>query len=82
MNEINSIQDKINKINGSKFDAVEQKFCSCFSRNKGFKVIGEISCILEGEDLVDSEDLKDLSFSDFMCYKHVRLVSCDVELTN
>jgi hypothetical protein len=36
--EIN-IEDKLNKINSSKADAVKQKFCSCFSKNKGFKVM-------------------------------------------
>jgi hypothetical protein len=45
--EINDIQNKLNKINGSKTDAVNEKIRSCFSNNKGFKVIGEISCILE-----------------------------------
>jgi hypothetical protein len=39
----------------------------------------EISCALEGKDPVDSEDLKDLSVSDIVCYKYARLVSCDVE---
>jgi hypothetical protein len=29
---------------------------------------------------VDSEDLKDLSVKDIVCYKYARLVSCDVEL--
>jgi hypothetical protein len=28
----------------------------------------EISCVLEGEDLVDSEDMKDLNVSDIVCY--------------
>jgi hypothetical protein len=38
----------------------------------------DISCILEGEDQVDFEDLKDLSVSDIECYKYAR---CDVEHT-
>jgi hypothetical protein len=29
----------------------------------------EISCVLEGEDLVDSEDLKHLSVSDIVCFR-------------
>jgi hypothetical protein len=41
----------------------------------------DISCVLEGEDEVDFEDLKDLSVNDIECYKYVRLVSCDVERT-
>jgi hypothetical protein len=41
----------------------------------------EISCVLEGEDLVNSEDLKDLSVSDIVCYKHAKLVSCELEHT-
>jgi hypothetical protein len=40
-----------------------------------------ISCVLEGEDRVDFEDLKDLSVSDIECYKYARLMSCDVEST-
>jgi hypothetical protein len=40
-----------------------------------------ISCILEGEDQVDFEDLKDLSVGDIECCKYTRLVSCDVEHT-
>jgi hypothetical protein len=59
--EINDIQEKLNKINGSKVDALKQKFRSCFSKNRRFKVMCEISCVLEGEDLVESEDLKVLS---------------------
>jgi hypothetical protein len=41
----------------------------------------DISCVLEGEDEVDFEDLKDLSVSDIEHYKYARLVSCDVERT-
>jgi hypothetical protein len=41
----------------------------------------DISCVLEGEDQVDFENLKDLSVSDIECYKEGRLVSCDVEHT-
>jgi hypothetical protein len=40
-----------------------------------------ISCVLEEEDQVDFEDLKDLSVNDIECYKYARLVSCDVERT-
>jgi hypothetical protein len=39
-----------------------------------------ISRVLEGENLADSEDLKDFSVSDIVCCKYARLVSCDVEL--
>lgn len=35
----------------------KEKFCSCFSKNKGSKVMCEISHVLEGEDLVDSVKL-------------------------
>jgi hypothetical protein len=41
----------------------------------------DISCLLEGEDEVDFEDLKDLSVSDIERYKYARHVSCDVERT-
>jgi hypothetical protein len=41
----------------------------------------KISCVLEGEDMVDSEDLKDFSVSDVMCSRYERLISCDVERT-
>jgi hypothetical protein len=41
----------------------------------------DISCVLEGEDQVDFEDLKDLSVSDIECYKYAGLVSCDVDRT-
>jgi hypothetical protein len=36
-------------------------------------------CVLEGEELVDSEDLTDLSVCDIVCYEYARLASCDVE---
>jgi hypothetical protein len=39
----------------------------------------DISCVLEGEDQVDFENLKDLSVSDIECYKYARLVSRDME---
>jgi hypothetical protein len=78
---MNDIQDKLNNINRSQADAAKQKFLSCFSRNKRFKAMCEISRVLEGEDLVDSEDLKDLSVSDIVCNKYARLLSCDVERT-
>jgi hypothetical protein len=45
--------------------------------NKVEKKKGFESCILEEDDLVDSEDLKDLSVSDVVCYLYARLVSCD-----
>jgi hypothetical protein len=41
----------------------------------------DISCVLEGEDQVDFEDLKDLIVSDMECYMYASLVSCDVERT-
>jgi hypothetical protein len=41
----------------------------------------DISFILEGEDQVDFEDLKDLSVGDIECYKYARRISCDVECT-
>jgi hypothetical protein len=49
--------------------------------NKGFKVTCDISRVLQGEDQVDFEDLKDLSVSNIECYKYARLVSCDMEHT-
>jgi hypothetical protein len=36
INDINDVQDGLNKINGSEADAVKQKFASWFSKNKGF----------------------------------------------
>jgi hypothetical protein len=41
----------------------------------------QILCMLEREDQINSEDLKDLSVSDIMCYKHAKLINCEVELT-
>jgi hypothetical protein len=41
----------------------------------------QISCVFEGEDLVYSEDLKDLSVSGIVCYNYAGLTSCDVERT-
>jgi hypothetical protein len=41
-------------------------------QNTGFKVMCDISCVLEGEGQVDFEDLRDLSVSDIECYK------CDI----
>lgn len=32
-------------------------------------------------DIFDAEDLKALSVSNIICFKHTRLVSCDVERT-
>jgi hypothetical protein len=81
MKKINDIQDEPSKINGSKADAVKQTFSSCFSKNKEFEVMCEISCVLEGEYLVDSGDVKDLNVIDIVCYKYARLVSRDVERT-
>jgi hypothetical protein len=34
----------------------------------------DISCVLQGEDQVAFEDLKDWSVSDIECYKYARLV--------
>jgi hypothetical protein len=79
--EIRDIEDKLKKINDSKADVVKQKFRSCIRNNKGFKVMSDISCVLEAEDQVDFEDLKDLGVSDIGCYKYARIVSCDVERT-
>jgi hypothetical protein len=39
MKEMKGVQDKLNKINGSEDDAVKQKLCPRFSKNKRFKVI-------------------------------------------
>jgi hypothetical protein len=77
--EINDMQERPSKITSSKADVVIQKFCSCFTKNKGFEIMCNISCVLQGEDLVDSKDLKDLSVSDIVCYMYARMVSCDVK---
>jgi hypothetical protein len=71
----------VNKINGLEADIVKQNFNSCFSINEEFTVTWEISCVLAGEDLADSEDLKDVSAGEIVCYKYDRLESCDVEHT-
>jgi hypothetical protein len=79
--DIDDIEDKLKKINVSRAYALKQKFHLCIRKNKGFKVVCNISCVLEGADQVDFEDLKDLSVSDIECYKYARFVSCDVERT-
>jgi hypothetical protein len=56
----------IKVISGSEVDAVKQKFHSYFCKNKGFKLICQISYVLEGEHLVDSERLQDLSVTSFV----------------
>jgi hypothetical protein len=53
---INNIQDKPNKISGPKAD-VKQELLSRFSKKEGFKVTCEISCVLEGEDILDSGEM-------------------------
>jgi hypothetical protein len=42
------------------------------------RVMCEISRVLEKEDLIDCDDLKDFSVSDIECYKYGRRLSCDV----
>jgi hypothetical protein len=43
-----------------------EKFRHCFSKNKGFKVMWQISRVSDGEDLVDSADLKGLGMAGIM----------------
>lgn len=38
-----------------------------------------MSCVLQGENLVDFEGLKVFSVSDTVCNKYARKGSCDVE---
>jgi hypothetical protein len=64
-------QDKPDKINGSEVDVVKAKLRPYFSKKKGFKVICEILCASEEEDIADSEG--------FVCYKYAKLVLCDLE---
>lgn len=45
---------------------------------KGLVII-QVSCVLEKDDLADSEDLEDLSIGGIACYIYVRLVSCHVD---
>lgn len=60
-NKINDILDKPRKPNGSKSHATKQNFHSCFSKNKGFKIMCNIPCIFEAVDLGESADLTDVS---------------------
>jgi hypothetical protein len=76
-----SVSDIQDELNGSEGDVIKLKLNSYFNKNEGFQVMCKISCLLEGEDLADSEDVKDLSLSDIVCYKCARLLSCDVEQT-
>jgi hypothetical protein len=41
----------------------------------------QVPCTLEGEDLADSEEPRDFSDSDIVCYKYARVVSRDGERT-
>jgi hypothetical protein len=66
--EINRIQ--LNKINRLKTDAIK-KFVHTSVRIKGSKSCVLISCLLEGEDLVESEDLKDMSVTSMQGWYHV-----------
>jgi hypothetical protein len=52
---------------------VAQKFgaAKLFSKNRAFKIKREISCIIEGEDTVDSEDVKESNVSGIMCHNYV-----------
>ena len=70
----NDIQEKLNKINGSKVDAVKQKFRSCSCKHVGFKTKYEISCTLQQENLFDFEDVTHFSDSDVVCTSAV--LSC------
>jgi hypothetical protein len=54
---MNDTKGKVNNINNSKSDAVNRKPHSCFSKYNGFKVMREISCLLEAEVLAYSKDL-------------------------
>jgi ATP-dependent protease ClpP protease subunit len=60
------MRSKLNKISGSEADVVNKKLRSCFSENNGIKIMWEISRVLDGEYLVDSEDMKDLGFTDMV----------------
>jgi hypothetical protein len=62
---IKDVKDELNKIEGSEADAIKQKLKSC---------------ALDGQDLHDSEDLKDLSVSDTVCYNYARILY-DMERT-
>lgn len=55
---VSDIQDE---LNGSDDDVIQQNLNSYFNKNEGFKVACEISYLLEEEDLIDSEDVKDKS---------------------
>lgn len=39
----------------------------------------EISCALWAEHLVHSEEVRDMSVNNILCFKYGTLVSCDVE---
>jgi hypothetical protein len=47
LRELNEIQDKLHKINGSEADIPKQQFRSCLSKNYGSKAVCDISCALE-----------------------------------
>jgi hypothetical protein len=62
---INGSQYKLNKSNCSKADAVKQKFS-----HGSVTIICDISCVLKGEDMLDSEDLRDSSVSNIVLQIH------------
>jgi hypothetical protein len=55
------LSEIIKEISGLEVGAVK-----LFTKNRGFEVMCEISCVLEGEDIVGSEEMKELSVSDIM----------------
>jgi hypothetical protein len=57
---ISGIQDKLNKISSSDAHVVKQKSFSYFCKSKEFRITCGMACVLEGDDLIDSDDLKRL----------------------
>lgn len=56
---VSDIQDE---LNGSDDDVIQKKMNSYFNKNEGFKVTCKMIYLLEEEDIIDSEDVKDESW--------------------
>ena len=82
LKEIDNIENKLNEICGSKANIIKQKFLLCLNKNKGLQVIRKIYDILMGNNVEHFEQMEHLSVSDIVCYKYVRLTSCDKKCIN
>lgn len=77
INKIDSFKDAINAVPGPCDDIIKAKMSQIFSKNEGYTILEQISCVLSGTNA--NIDYLNMSPATIASFKYAPITSVDVE---